>query len=227
MASEKSSLFILKDDENNDIDEIEKKRIYDIVTGIENPDDSNKRIRRFLFDYFKKKPESFFLVWDKHDMLISKAEQWIKPERISKIAIFLQLISEKTKDNTIDHHSFKIIMEVNHSTLEVCNNYNQKKNTKLNRNNKYILIMSFHNDDINKSISDHDISFIFKEFKQDKSLSFDHRLLNVLIYLIDSIAIKKEKKFKIFIRDIFWHDKKIEESFLPLSHQYLLNFKSQ
>lgn len=76
-----------------------KKREYNIITGIEDPEESNKRIRTYVGKEFKHKPETFFLEWDKRRIIIENCEKWAFPEPVMKVGIFLNYTTSKPKND--------------------------------------------------------------------------------------------------------------------------------
>lgn len=74
-----------------------RKREYNVISGIEDPEESNKRIRKYLYKQFKDNPQKFFLEWDKRSIIIENSHQWAFPKPINKIAVFLSYTTSKPK----------------------------------------------------------------------------------------------------------------------------------
>lgn len=247
-----------------------KKREYNLISGIEEKEEKHKRIRKYLFQHFKKHPEKFFYEWDKSHIIIRNNLKWAFPKPILKISVILTFniskkktsseslsISKKSiKNKTVDKPSIEeekdIIYDIDETSIDMSNNmvvYNntvknirilldvvhsptdQLKNyiTKKNKNNnkketKYYLLMSIHNHDIEKDISESDISEVFKSFNREKNkITYDQRLFNMLFFIIDSIS-NNDQKFTVYVRKNAFFNDNVKKNLLPISFDYLSKF---
>lgn len=241
MSSDRSNKRVISPQSN--------KRDYNLISGLEEREIKNKRIRSYVNHYFKSNLQSFFLEWDKRQMMLENHRSWAYPKTIRKISVILnfnvskkKIMSKKktipnTKDILIDKSddvpstdqidfskikNARILIDEVHSPLEQLKNYQSKK-TKSNqrKQNYYILLMSIHNHNIEKDIPEDDIHEINKSFNKDKNkISFDERLYNLLFYLIESI-INKDNKYKICVKQKNFLQSQIVEKILPKSHKYI------
>src|SRR5690349_20456750 len=74
---------------------LSKKREYNVISGIEDREETNKRIRKYLYKQFKQQPEKLFLEWDKRKIIIENCQSWAFPEPTKKVAIFLNFTTPK------------------------------------------------------------------------------------------------------------------------------------
>lgn len=77
------------------------KRDYNLISGIEESDKTEKRIKSYLYDKFKNDPKLFFLEWDMNDMLISDGHKWTISEEIKKVCVFLNISYIKDKHSKL------------------------------------------------------------------------------------------------------------------------------
>jgi len=163
---------------------LSKKREYNVISGIEDREETNKRIRRYLYKQFKTHPEKLFLEWDKRKIIIENCHEWAFPEPIKKIAIFLNFTTPKVKtsdhvitapkvtektiyddidDTNLDNDfiycegikNVRILIDVVHSAQDHLKNYCSKKSkTNTKRDNRYYLLMTIHHHDLKSDLPD-------------------------------------------------------------------------
>jgi len=74
------------------------KREYRLISGIEENEKPQKRIRKFLKKKFDDNPKSFFLEWNIYDMIVKEGHEWAYPKEIKKLALFLNISYVKEKE---------------------------------------------------------------------------------------------------------------------------------
>lgn len=163
---------------------LSKKREYNVISGIEDREETNKRIRKYLYKQFKQQPEKLFLEWDKRKIIIENCQSWAFPEPTKKVAIFLNFTTPKIKsaehvvtkpkpseetmyedidDADLDNDliycegikNVRILIDVVHSAQEHLKNYCSKKSkTNTKRDNRYYLLMTIHHYDLKTNLPD-------------------------------------------------------------------------
>ncbi len=188
----------------------ETERVY----GVEQPEDSNRRVRQYIHRYFKNNPRSFFLEWNRHKMLIDDGKQWSVPTFVRKVSVFMQQTTIRGQTDS------KLFIEVTHSALMRLKTLRAKKYSAHRTTNKYALLMIITNVDPTVTLDDDGIREIFKTFNRDKKNgSFDQRLSNLAYYIVEN-SLSDDKQYKLHVcRDSFFNDD--VRRFLPFTHHYL------
>jgi hypothetical protein len=192
--------------------EREKQDIY----GIETPESSNKRVRRYVYSQFKKNPKSFFLEWNINKMLIDDGKKWSMPEIIPKVAIFMQKTT--TRSNT----DCKLFIETVHSAATRLKSLREKKYNVHRNVTEYSLLLVITHDDVKKSLDDESIQEVIHRFNRERNkITFDLRLFNMLNFVIEKkLELKDRCKYRLNIcEESFFND--TVQTFFPMSFRYI------
>jgi hypothetical protein len=190
------------------------KKEADHIYGIEPPEVSNRRVRRYVHRYFKHSPKSFFLEWNRKKMLIDDGKKWCMPTFIRKVSVFMQ------KTTVRGHIDYKIDIKVIHSSLVELKTMRAKRSNAQKASNQDSLLMVITHGNVQRSLDDDAIRNLIKIFNRDKkSTSLDHRLLNLVYNVIES-QFHKTKQYKLNIcKNAFFNDT-IKRIF-PNTYRYL------
>lgn len=186
------------------------------IYGIETPESSNKRVRRYIHTQFKDNPKSFFLDWNINKMLIDDGKVWSMPEIIPKIAIFMQKITTKTSTDC------RLFIETVHSATTRLKALREKKYNVHRNITEYTLLLIITNSDPKKPLSDESIQEITHRFNRERNkITFDMRLFNMLNFVIErKLKLKDKCPYLLNICDeSFFND--TVKMFFPMSFRYI------
>ena len=197
--------------------DVERNDIY----GIETPESSNKRVRKYVYSQFERSPKSFFMEWDINKMLIEDGKVWSMPVIVPKIAIFMQKTTTRTTTDC------KLFIETVHSASTRLKALREKKYNVHRNVTEYTLLMVITNSDVKKPLNDDAIQEIVHRFNREKNkITFDLRLFNILNYIIETTITSKGKSvYRLNIcHDSFFNDN--VQQFFPMSYRYLSFLKN-
>lgn len=116
--------------------------------------------------------------------------------------------------------TFTLSTEVVHSPIKRLKGLNEKRYKSNRKETISFFLLSIHNHDIERSLSNESIDSILKHFNQQKTkVSNDVRLYNLLEMITSSIA-NEEELFALKVRKIFFNPN-IKKHILPISTEFL------